>query len=88
LKNGWLNDYIWFEKVLGKWYRESCYEEAKKYKSRGAFLKNCVGAYQVSLKTDGLMITHGFLLHHLLKSGIAKLVIMKPINTNQEKSFR
>lgn len=48
-KNGWLDDYTWFEKPF-RWTYETCYEEAKKYNSRWEFCENCVGAYTAALK--------------------------------------
>lgn len=50
-KNGWLNDYNWFKRPKNynkKWDIESCYNEAKKYKSRGEFKANCTGAYHAA----------------------------------------
>ena len=52
LKNGWLNDYTWFEenkKPNGYWNQETCYEEAKKYNSRSEFGKHSVRAYELAL---------------------------------------
>lgn len=50
LKNGWLNDYIWFkEKQKHKyWNKETCFHEAKKYKRITDFAKNAVRAYSVA----------------------------------------
>ena len=51
LINGWINDYTWFveiKKPNGYWTYEHCYKEAKKYKTRGEFQKNCKGAYNRS----------------------------------------
>ena len=50
-KNGWLDDYTWFERPVAynkKWNRETCYEEAKNYKSKTEFRKNSGGAYKVA----------------------------------------
>ncbi len=50
-KNGWLDDYTWFEekkKPNGYWDQETCYEEAKKYKSKKEFRENANGAYQLA----------------------------------------
>ncbi|MBQ9671558.1 MAG: hypothetical protein IJV34_01735 [Prevotella sp.] len=47
-KNDWLKDYTWFEELQkpgGYWTYETCYEEAKKYKSRGEFSKKSQTAY-------------------------------------------
>lgn len=49
LENNWLNDYDWFvenQKPVGYWGYEQCYNEAKKYKSRGEFAKYSQTAYQ------------------------------------------
>jgi len=57
LKNGWLKDYTWFERPSShkkKWNYETCYQEAKKYTSRGEFAKNARGAYEVALKNGWL----------------------------------
>ena len=51
-KNGWLDDYTWFEEMKkpnGYWNKETCYEEAKKYSSRSEFGKHAVRAYELSL---------------------------------------
>ena len=57
-KNGWLNDYTWFKRpvvsIIRKWTREACYDEAKKYKSRGEFSKNSPNAYNSALKNGWL----------------------------------
>ena len=37
-----------------KWTRDTCYNEAKKYKARTEFQKGCYGAYQVALKNGWL----------------------------------
>lgn len=53
LKNGWLDDYTWFldmKKPNGYWNRETCYEEAKKYKSRSEFGNHSARAYEKALK--------------------------------------
>ena len=50
-KNGWLDDFYWFEenikKPRGFWSKEHCYEEAKKYKTRTEFAKGSMSAYKV-----------------------------------------
>ena len=51
-KNGWIEDFTWLldgrslrlEKY-GKWTKDACFEEAKKYKSRGEFAKKNGSAY-------------------------------------------
>ena len=56
-KNRWLDSYTWFEekrKKDGYWTYETCYEEAKKYKSRRAFGMNCGTAYRVARKNGWL----------------------------------
>ena len=55
LKNGWLDDYTWFEikhKSKDYWNKETCYVEAKKYKSKKEFHDKCRLAYE-SAKTNG-----------------------------------
>lgn len=52
-KNKWLDDYIWLPsdgrqlrlEKWGKWTKEACFEEAKKYKTRSEFAKNNNSAY-------------------------------------------
>ena len=47
-RNKWLKDYTWFEdgnQKRIKWTYKSCYQEAKKYKSRGEFAKENQTAY-------------------------------------------
>lgn len=48
-KNNWMNDYTWYpirKRVPnGYWTYESCFEEAKKYKTRAEFHKGSAGAY-------------------------------------------
>ena len=60
-KNKWLDDYVWFEKGIiikalkqTKWNKETCFEEAQKYKTRTEFSKNCSGAYHVAIKNKWL----------------------------------
>lgn len=54
-KNGWLDDYIWFEVLRRKrWTYDSCYVEAKKYKSLIEFRKNSNGAYTRALRNKWL----------------------------------
>ena len=48
LRNKWIKDYTWFEDGTQKrikWTYDSCYQEAKKYKSRGEFGKGNYSAY-------------------------------------------
>ena len=57
LKNGWLDDYTWFEKMKkpnGYWNREKCFEEAKKYSTRSGFQRQSKGAYLFALKAGWL----------------------------------
>ena len=50
-KNGWLDDYTWFQgNKMNYWNRETCYEEAKKYKTISDFAKKAVRAYELSRK--------------------------------------
>ena len=57
LKNGWIDDYVWFEvkkKPNGYWNKETCYEEAKKYSTRSDFQRQSKGAYLYALKEGWL----------------------------------
>ena len=57
MTNKWLKDYTWFkrpENYNKKWNQETCFEEAKKYNNRSAFMEGSVGAYQVALKNGWL----------------------------------
>ena len=55
LKNGWLDDYTWFEKQKHKyWNKETCFEEAKKYNSRSEFGRHAVRAYELALANGWL----------------------------------
>ena len=59
LKKGWINEYSWLSrrqtKPAGYWnIYDHCYEEAKKYKNRRAFLKGCSGAYIKALRNGWL----------------------------------
>lgn len=56
---GWLEEYTWLNyrktKPVGYWDNyEHCFEEAKKYKNRRAFLIGCSRAYTKSLKNGWL----------------------------------
>ena len=56
-KNGWLSDYTWLKrtsKPAGYWTYETCYEEAKRYRSRGELKKNARTAYRTALKNGWL----------------------------------
>lgn len=52
--NKWLDDYIWFkykkQKPKGFWTYETCFAEAKKYRSRTEFGHNCSRAYSISVQ--------------------------------------
>lgn len=56
LKNGWLDDYTWFDEKQkhNYWNKVTCYEEAKKYKSRSEFGKNAIRAYGLALANGWL----------------------------------
>lgn len=61
LRNGWIKDYYWFLdgiKRTGekhrKWDYETCYKEAMKYKSRGAFGTTSQRAYYIALQNNWL----------------------------------
>ena len=51
-ENGWIVDYVWFEKSViprGYWSNyDHCYEEAKKYETRNEFYKKSKGAYDAA----------------------------------------
>ena len=53
-RNGWLDDYTWFEEKQkhNYWNKETCYEEAKKYNTATEFARNAVRAYELS-RTNG-----------------------------------
>ena len=57
-KNGWLDDYTWFEKKqkpTGYWNDyDNCYNEAKKYSSKIEFRNGSSGAYQVASRNGWL----------------------------------
>lgn len=58
-KRGWLPNYSWLikepvEAWNKKWNYETCYAEAKKYKTRGAFGKHGKGAYDIARKNGWL----------------------------------
>ena len=56
-KNGWINDYTWFERPVvhnKKWTYETCLEEAKRYKTKTEFRNLCSGAYNVAYKNGWL----------------------------------
>ena len=49
MKNGWINDYTWFETLWApRWNEITCHEEASKYSSRGEFKKYCPTGYKVA----------------------------------------
>ena len=52
LKNGWIDDYTWFDEKQkhNYWNRETCFEEAKKYKTSTEFARNAVRAYELARK--------------------------------------
>ena len=58
-KRGWLREYSWLikepvEPHNKKWKYDTCYAEAKKYKTRSAFNKGCSGAYDVARRNGWL----------------------------------
>ena len=59
LKEGWIDEFTWLRsrqtRPVGYWDNyEHCYEEAKKYKNRRAFMKDCSGAYTKAWKNGWL----------------------------------
>lgn len=56
-KNGWLDEYTWFEEIRkkdGYWDYDTCIKEAKKYMSRVEFQRNNGVAYRVARKNGWL----------------------------------
>lgn len=54
-KNGWLDDYIWFDILRRKrWTYDSCFDEAKKYITLIEFRKKSYGAYTRALRNKWL----------------------------------
>lgn len=58
-RQGWLDEYTWLIKeplvpYNKKWNYDTCYAEAKKYKTRGAFNKYGGGAYDVARRNGWL----------------------------------
>lgn len=49
-RNGWLDNYTWFQKLTGFWNQDTCCEEAKKYSSRSEFERCANGAWAVANK--------------------------------------
>lgn len=67
-QNGWLDEYTWFKKSRlsvpkGFWNRESCYLEAKRYKSKQEFHDGSIGAYQ-SAKRNGWLDDYTWFEHN------------------------
>ena len=59
-KRDWLHEYTWLikepvEPYNKKWKYDTCYAEAKKYKTRSAFNKGCSGAYDVARRNGWLV---------------------------------
>lgn len=58
-KRGWLREFTWLIKEYAephnkKWNYDTCYEEAKKYATKGAFGKGASGAYDVARRNGWL----------------------------------
>ena len=53
-RNGWLDEYTWFEDGRIKWTYENCMEESKKYNTRTEFNKGNGSAYDVARKNGWL----------------------------------
>ena len=56
-RNGWLDDYSWFEELThpaGYWTYDTCLEEAKKYKLLTDFSRNASRAYVIAKKNGWL----------------------------------
>ena len=54
IKNGWIDDYIWFTRPNSKWNYQTCLEESKKYSTRNEFAVGCSGAYHIARKNNWL----------------------------------
>lgn len=54
LRNGWLDDYYWMEKVLNTYTKEECFEKAKLCKTKQEFRKKYNNHYQKSYKSGWL----------------------------------
>lgn len=57
LQNNWLDEYTWFVSIrrpVGYWAYETCFEEAKKYKTRSEFARSSVAAYEKARKNGWL----------------------------------
>ena len=64
-KRDWLEDYTWFEPHRNRnhrWDRDSCYEEALKYKSFSKFSKNSMGAFSAATR-NGWISEYTWLEH-------------------------
>ena len=51
--NGWIKEYLWFKRPVvynKKWDKESCYIDAKKYKTRSEFAEKNRSAYNIAKK--------------------------------------
>ena len=49
--NGFLDSFDWFEEIRnpnGYWTKDRCEKEARKYKTKGEFLKGCSGAHSAA----------------------------------------
>lgn len=88
--NKWLDDYTWFihpEVSNKKWNKETCYNEAKKYKTLKEFADKSLGAYHVALKTNGYKIIYGLKEKKLILNGITIIAIMRLKNTKVEANL-
>jgi len=57
-KNGWLDEMYWFRRPTvhnKKWYRETVFEEARKYKTKKEFQKGCISAYSAAIKNGWIV---------------------------------
>lgn len=64
LRNGWINEYDWFENGRVKWTYDKCYEEALKYSIQKEFNRKCKGAYFAAYKNNWLKDYYWFLSAH------------------------
>ena len=90
-KNGWLDIYIWFEekqKPSGYWNYETCFQEAKKYNSRGEFEKGCQRAYYVARQNGWLDTYTWFSVSKTAKKWNEQTCYQEAQKYNSRKEFQ
>ncbi len=74
--NGWLKQYIWFKRKRTahnkKWYYDTVFEEAKKYKTKKEFSTKARGAYKVALANGWMGVYDWFEDTHSVLSKAVK----------------